>query len=189
MTDAATQATEDYLARLDREARDQGMGAADRAELRARTAEWIADRRADAVLDGADPMSAVLDTINGLGTPAALIDEARASGLGQHAREAIRLTIAERIAVIGLAIGWMTAGLSWIVAVIALMRCARWTLREKFAAAIAALLFPSIAIQVGTSTVDPTPVTLTGFAALIGLTVAAPLLLIWRLRQRSGLPV
>ncbi len=189
MSDAATQATEDYLARLDREAREQGMGSGDRAELRARTAEWIADRRADAVLDGIDPMSAVLDTINGLGTPSALIDEARASGLGQHARAQTRLTIAERIAVIGLATGWMTAGLAWIAAVIAMMRCTRWTLKEKFAAAIATLLFPGAAVQVGTATVDPTPATLLGFVALIALTVSAPLLLIWRLRQRSGLPV
>jgi hypothetical protein len=42
---------------------------------------------------------------------------------------------------------------------------------------------------VGTATVDPTPATLLGFATLIALTVSAPLLLIWRLRQISGLPV
>lgn len=189
MSDPATQATEDYLARLDRTAADDGLGRAERAELRARTAEWIADRRADAVLEGDDPMSAVLDTIHALGTPAALLEEARASGLGAHARAATRLTVAERFATIGLATGWMTAGIGWVVAVIALMRCARWTFTEKLAAALAALLLPGAAIQVGTATVDPTPLTLAGFAALIGLTVAVPLLLIRRLRRRSGLPV
>lgn len=189
MSDPATQATEDYLARLDRTAREAGLGAGDRAELRARTAEWIADRRAEAVLGGGDPMTAVLDTIHALGTPDALLTEARASGLGRHARDATRLTTAERIATIGLAVGWMTAGIGWIVAVIALMRCPRWTVAEKLSAALAALLLPGAAIQVGTATVDPTPATLLGFVALIALTVSAPLLLIWRLRRRSGLPV
>ena len=189
MADPATLAAEDYLARLDGVAAAGGLGTAARVELRARTAEWIADRRAEAVGEGEDPMTAVLDTINALGTPEALLAEARANGVGTQARAAVRLTTAERIATIGLAVGWVTAGIGWIVGVVALTRAVRWTLPEKLTAAVLTLVLPTIAVQVGTSTVDAAAPTVAAFLSLIALNTLVPVGLVVRLRRRGGLPV
>lgn len=188
MNDPATLATEDYLRRLDEAAVRRGLSTRDRDELRSRTAEWVADRRAEAVLEGEEPLGAVLDTIVGLGPPEHLLEEAQASGLGSHARGAVRLTLSERIAVFGLAFGWATGGISWVVGVIALVRCARWRLTEKLSAALLTLLVPPIAVGVATAG-NSMLLTGLGFIAVMCVALAGPVGLVRQLRRRGGMPV
>lgn len=102
--------------------------------------------------------------------------------------ESARLIARERIALIGMAVGWMTGGIGWLIGVLALITCRRWQRLEKVSVALITLLLPGAAVQVGTSGGDADLVNVGGFAVLIAITWSSLYVLARRLRQRPHVP-
>lgn len=185
ISEAARSAEQDYLARLERASCAAGIGRRGRDDLQALIRERFTLARVDASYRS-DPMSVVLDTVNELGPPEALAAGVRRAWPDAAAPEVIELSTRERTALIGLSLGWLTAGIGVIIGLIALAGCPRWTRAERLAATIAALtLLPLAAINLTPLIFQEPWPTLSLMLLLAGIG-GLPIALIARLRGRYG---
>lgn len=185
ISEAARAAEQDYLRRLELAGQAAGIGRPGRADLHALIRERFTMCRAEAPYT-ADPLSLVLDTINQLGTPELLATRTRAAWPDAVEPQVLDISRRERTALIGLSLGWLTAGIGVIVGLIALAGCSRWTRFERAAAALAALsLIPLAAVNLTPLIYSEPWPTLSLMLAIAGF-VGLPWAMHGALRRRHG---